>query len=710
MRIKIFPKFVSVMIFIAVVPLALIGLRMIELNRISLEGAILELQTNLVSSLAEKIDDGIANLNRTLIQVISSLEMRLSWTERQTILQSVLDANPEIINISFVDQEGNEILKAYNPDLEKEAELMSHRGKPLFQKVKEERKTQISSLFYEGNIPRLKVIYPLSKEYFLLANFSLEKLRQKILTTRIGKTGYAYLVDKEGNIIIHPEKEKLFLSARNIPLVKEVVSWQVLGSREFKDETGEEIIGAYSPVKNLTWGVIIQQKKKEAYASVSQMQRQARFWILISALVAMLVAFLLASNLTRPIIVLIKAAEKVAGGNFETKVKVSTRDELRQLADTFNFMTAKLKEYTEIQLDKILLEKTKTETIVFSIADGIILTDQQGKILLVNPEAEKIFHLPQDKWEEKMVWDYLPPVLGEEILDLICHPEKSFLKEVAIPLTEEQKKYYEVRGTLIHTPKGEEFGLLTVFHNITLEKEIDQLKEDFVNSITHDLRNPLTSIRTLIKFLSEGTSGPLSEKQKKMLKTMEVASYQLLTLINNFLDVAKMEAGRMPLELVRVNLSDIVEKVLTIQEPLLKRKNLLVEFSASQELELNADPQLLERLLANLLGNALKFTPENGKIKITIEDLPKQVKVEIADTGPGIPEEYLEKIFDKFQQLQRTRGGTGLGLTICRYIVEAHCGKIWVESKLGEGSKFNFLIPRNLTKDEKGQIVCGENA
>ncbi len=150
----------------------------------------------------------------------------------------------------------------------------------------------------------------------------------------------------------------------------------------------------------------------------------------------------------------------------------------------------------------------------------------------------------------------------------------------------------------------------------------------------------------------------------------------------------------MHLELTRLKLSELVERALTIQEPLVKRKNLLVELSLSQELELIVDSQLLERLFANLLGNAIKFTPENGKIKIVVEDLPEKVKVEIADTGPGIPGEYLEKIFNKFQQLQSTKGGTGLGLTICKYIVEAHGGQIWVESKLGEGSKFIFWLPK----------------
>ncbi len=700
MRIKLFPKFALIMILISVIPLSIIGLRMIDLNRIGLQGAILELHINLVSSLAEKIDDYITNLNSKLIQVIRSLEMReMGWAERQTVLQSLLEANPDIINISVADQEGNELLKVYNPDLEKEPELINRAEEPLFQEVKAKRQTQISPLSYREDLPRLEVAYLLGERYFLFTNFSLEKLKQKILNTRIGKTGYAYLVDKEGKIIIHPEKEKIFSSAKNVPLVSEAISRQVLGSREFKDESGEEIIGAYSPVKNLTWAVIIQQAKKEAYSSVLQMQKQAQIWILILVIIAGVAAFFLASNLTRPIIALIRGAEKVALGDFGVKVNVQTRDELRQLADTFNFMTEKLKEYADMQIDKILTEKTKTETIVFSIADGIIFTDHKGKIQLVNPQAENIFRLPKGGWEDKTIWDYLSPTLGKEIFDLINQPEKSFFKEVALPLTEEQKKYFEVRGKLIYTPKGEEFGLLTVFHDVTLEKEIERMKDDFTHSITHDLRNPLTSIRSLIKFLSGETSGPLNEKQKKMLKTMEIASYQLLTLINNILDVAKMETGGMPFELSLVNLKEIAEKVLRIEEPLLKGKNLSLEFILVNEIPpINADVQLIERLFGNLIGNAIKFTPENGKIWVKIEDLPERIQVEVVDGGPGIPEEYLEKIFDKFQQLERAKGGTGLGLTICKYITEAHGGKIWVESKLGEGSKFIFWLPKTQTQ------------
>ncbi len=253
-------------------------------------------------------------------------------------------------------------------------------------------------------------------------------------------------------------------------------------------------------------------------------------------------------------------------------------------------------------------------------------------------------------------------------------------------------------------------GLLTVFHDITLEKEIDQMKDDFVHSITHDLRNPLASVRGLLKLLMDGSPGPLTEKQKKMLTTMDHASARLLSLINDILDVAKIETGKMVINLADCNMKQIVERVIEIQQPLAVRKNINIEFACPQELlSFSADPGLLERLVTNLIGNAIKFTPEYGKVNVKIEDLPERILVEVADTGPGIPPEYLNKVFDKFQQLDTTKGGTGLGLTISKYIVEGHLGKIWAESKVGEGAKFSFWIPKNLAKNEKGEVLCLQN-
>ncbi|MEW6040981.1 MAG: HAMP domain-containing sensor histidine kinase, partial [Elusimicrobiota bacterium] len=223
-----------------------------------------------------------------------------------------------------------------------------------------------------------------------------------------------------------------------------------------------------------------------------------------------------------------------------------------------------------------------------------------------------------------------------------------------------------------------------------------------------DLRNPMTSIRGFLKFLIDGTAGPINEQQKKMISTMDVASMRLLSMINDILDLAKLETGRMDLQLADVNLMQVVQRVIQIMEPQIAKKSILVNVrfdGQNQNATLKADTRLIERVINNLLGNAVKFVTEKGLIDIMVKELENGFELTVSDNGDGIPHEYLDKIFDKFQQVAGQRkGGTGLGLTICKYIVESHRGKIWVNSKVHEGSTFGFYIPRGLTSSSNGEI------
>lgn len=243
---------------------------------------------------------------------------------------------------------------------------------------------------------------------------------------------------------------------------------------------------------------------------------------------------------------------------------------------------------------------------------------------------------------------------------------------------------------------------------MTLENQLDKMKENFLHSITHDLRNPMTSIRGFLKFLLDGIAGPLNEQQKKMVETIDRASLRLLGMINDILDLAKLESGRFDLQLSATDLAEVSQRVIDLLKPQLVKKSITVELVPPKDAPtpvIQADNRLLERVITNLVGNAIKFTPENGKITLTIYDKPDKLEMDVADTGEGIPAEYIEKIFDKFQQVKgQGKGGTGLGLTICKYIVEAHKGRIWAESELGAGSKFNFFIMKNLKPEEVNAV------
>jgi len=711
-RIKLFYKFILIMVILAVVPLSIVGLRMININRVALQDSILELHTHLAQSLAEKIDDYIDNLRGKLSFIITSQKIaEMSWPEKRVLLKSLLETSEDFVTISIANSKGEEIIKVYNPKLEKKPGLFNLGQDPLFLKA-HGGMTDISSVYYEGDDPRLNVAYPLTGGQVIYIVVTLNKLWDKVYGTVIGRTGFAFVVNKEGKIIAHPEKEraKKFEDATQLAIVKEVISGKTVGSKEFVDERGVEMVGAYAPVKRLGWGMVVQQAKDDAYISAIKMKQNAILWIVLSIFGAALVGLLTARGLSRPILNLIVGAEKVAEGDFTHKVVVRTHDELLTLADTFNLMTQKLKEYNDLQIDRIIAEKTKTEAVIYSIADGIVMTDFSGRIMLVNRQAREMLRVSGEDVLGKNLMDYIGDErVAESLRDIMEEKEKTVVKEIDLSQGP-YRKLIKTGTNIVRTEKGKNLGVVTVLHDITLEKEIEKMKEDFVHSITHDLRSPMTSIRGFVEVLLDGSAGEINEEQREFLKIIDTSSQKLLGMINNILDVAKLETGKMRLNLTEFDPKDIVERVVRILEPQAAKSGVKLSTQGLESIpKIRADTELVERVIMNLVSNAIKFTPSEGRVDIIGEALPDKIQITVADTGPGIPKDYLDKVFEKFQQVGVGSGekrGTGLGLTIAKYAVEAHLGKIWAESEVGKGSRFSFWLPKNLVKNEKGEVVC----
>jgi len=700
------------MVVLAVIPLSIVGLRMININRVALQDSILELHTHLAQSLAEKIDDYIDNLRGKLSFIITSQKIgEMSWSEKRVVLKSLLETSEDFVTISIVDNKGEEIIKVYNPKFEMKPRLLNLRQDKLFLKALA-GSPDISSLYYVEDDPRLNIAYPMVGEQVIYIVVTLKELWYKIYNTMIGRTGFAFLVNKEGKIIAHPQKEKAknFEDATRLAIVQEVLSGKTLGSKEFTDERGVEMVGAYAPVKRLGWGMIVQQAKDDAYISAIKMKQNAILWIIVSIFGAALVGLLTARGLSRPILNLIVGAEKVAEGDFTHKVVVKTHDELLTLADTFNFMTQKLKEYSDLQIDRIITEKTKTEAVIYSIADGIVMTDFSGRIMLMNRQAREMLQVSGEEVLDKNLMDYIGDQrIAQSLREIIEEKEKTVVKEIDLSQGP-YKKFVKTGTNIVKTEKGKNLGVVTVLHDITLEKEIEKMKDDFVHSITHDLRSPMTSIRGFVEVLLDGSAGEINEEQKDFLKIIDVSSQKLLGMINNILDVAKLETGKMKLNLTDFDSKEIVERVVKIMEPQAVKSGVKLSTQGFEAVpKIKADSDLMERVIMNLVSNAIKFTPSEGRVDIIGQDLSDRIQITVADTGWGIPPDYLEKVFDKFQQvgIGSIERGSGLGLTIAKYGVETHLGKIWVESEVGKGSRFSFWLPKNLVKNEKGEIVCG---
>lgn len=272
-------------------------------------------------------------------------------------------------------------------------------------------------------------------------------------------------------------------------------------------------------------------------------------------------------------------------------------------------------------------------------------------------------------------------------------------RSITKPLTVMGKKTREIAGgnyeSDLKLSSPPEIGELVQDFNSMCNKlkKIDKMKSDFFSLMSHELRTPLTSIKEGTTLLLEGLGGETNEKQKRLLRIIEEESNRLIDLVNSILDLAKMEAGMMTYNFVQADIVPLINKAVVETEPLAKSRNIKAELNISRGLPFtNIDIEKILYVLRNLIGNAVKFTPDGGQVRISARLTNGNLEVSVADTGPGIPKENLNIIFDKFKSFNN-RNGTGLGLAIVKNIISAHRGKVWAESEPGQGSTFIFVLP-----------------
>jgi signal transduction histidine kinase len=258
-------------------------------------------------------------------------------------------------------------------------------------------------------------------------------------------------------------------------------------------------------------------------------------------------------------------------------------------------------------------------------------------------------------------------------------------------------------NTVIKVNNKDELGSLAKEFNLMARqlKELDHMKQDFVSGVTHELRSPLTSIMMYIDLFFKGATGELNEKQKKFLNIMKNSSKRLNSFINDLLDIAKIERGKMELVKEPLNITTILRETIQLFTVQADEKNIIIVTKIQENIPvISADQNKIRQILNNLLSNAIKFTPEKGTITVEVKNNGEYVQVSVGDTGMGVPPDDLEKIFNKFEQVKGVRNriagskGTGLGLAIVKAIVQLHKGDIWVESIMGKGSTFYFTLPK----------------
>lgn len=350
---------------------------------------------------------------------------------------------------------------------------------------------------------------------------------------------------------------------------------------------------------------------------------------------------------------------------------------------------------------KTLTEKKQTEAIVRSVAAGVVVVNNKGEVLLMNPAAEKLL---DTKKEEKIGRSLTEGAKKEQLFSLAKSTSLDGETDIEINSNEDTKKILRSSSAVIEDENGQTVGMVTVLNDITKQKELDAMKSQFLSNVTHELRNPIGAIKQSISVILEGVTGELTEPQRKFLSNAKRNLDRLSALVDDILDLSKLEAKKMDLSLRGSRVENVINEVCETLGTWVKNKDITLLKDIPEELpEITIDPDRIIQVLINIISNAIKFTPQDGTITVGAKLSPKKdfMLCTVKDTGVGIPKEDLSKIFGKFQQAKNRsagdKSGTGLGLTIAQELVQLHGGTITVASEEGKGTTFTFTLSTNLT-------------
>ncbi|HOO47773.1 MAG TPA: ATP-binding protein, partial [Deltaproteobacteria bacterium] len=409
-------------------------------------------------------------------------------------------------------------------------------------------------------------------------------------------------------------------------------------------------------------------------------------FIIIAA--SLFIAFFISHRISSPIRELNRASRQVAGGDLDVRVTLKSNDEMRELAANFNDMT----EHLQTSFTELNSRKEELESIITSITEALLVIDTRGKILMFNESAKRI------AGSEKILGRYFWEVIRSVKLNAIV--EQADKRPVSDDF-EMEESFYLCSVTPIRSGRAK----VVLLHDITEMKRIEEIKKDLVVNVSHELRTPLTAIKGFTETLMDEAG----DETREYVEIIQRHTDRLIHIVNDILDLSELEERGMKLNLEKVNLQDLIEKVLVLFSQRIEEKGLEIRSEwPSKTIVIDADPFRLEQLFSNLIDNALKYT-DHGFIILDLKDSPDEIIIRVSDTGAGIPREHLQRIFERFYVVDKSRsrilGGTGLGLSIVKHIVSLHKGTITAQSKLNIGTTFTITLPKDVSSEHESVAV-----
>jgi signal transduction histidine kinase len=732
--------------------------------------ASIEVQKEKAEAAAQRIESFVRGIENQIGWVTQAQWASLSVEQRRFDYVRLLRQVPAITELVQLDRQGHEQLRVSRLSMDVVGAGTDRSAEPAFVEAMANRVYFGPVYFRKESEPYLTMaVAHGGKSGVTVAEVNLKLIWDVVSQIKVGKDGYAYVVDRLGRLVAHPDISLVLRGTDMSRLVQvaAALKGEDVGTLDARNRAGVSVLSAYATIPALNWLVFVEVPTAEAQQPVVDAGLRALGLLVLGLLIAGLAAALLARRMVVPIRTMQAGAERIGGGELAHRLSIKTGDELESLAEQFNRSAAALEEsYAGLEqkveertaeLREALDQQTATAEVLHVISqsptnvqpvlDAVVLAARRfcgaEDASITLREGEEFTVAAHDGVLASTVGSRRPidrqTGVGRAILDGRTghYPDVDALDPDEFAAARALGRQHGFRAALVAPMMREglaigsiglrkleagpftarQIVLLETFaaqaviaiQNVRLFTEIQeksrqlevasQHKSQFLANMSHELRTPLNAIIGYTEMIADGLYGNVPEKAQGVLERVQSNGKHLLGLINDVLDLSKIEAGQLVLALEEYSVIDMVATVISATESLARAKGLALTSKVTQGLPLgNGDARRLTQVLLNLVGNAIKFT-DHGGVEIVAAQKGDCFEISVVDSGPGIAPADQAKIFEEFQQVDNTstrkKGGTGLGLSISRKIVELHGGAITVESEVGAGSTFTISIPIN---------------
>lgn len=469
-------------------------------------------------------------------------------------------------------------------------------------------------------------------------------------------------------------------------------------ARSMRDNT--ELTEAFNNLRNNL--LVAHRQSLDNISKVEIHSRERALWVAgllgLVGIAVLCIGFITAHGIARrfgaPIEALAKAADSIGKGNFEVTLPIASGAEMNLLTRRFGIMAEALRQHQVTNVDELLAGQQRLQAVLDSIDDGLLMIDRQGRLEHLNPVAQR-----QLGWEEPKLGQGLGAALERPELD-----EQLYLtlrggtlerapEDLSIEVDGESRLLTYSLTPVSHT-KGHILGAVMVLHDVTEQRAFERVRSEFVLRASHELRTPVTGMHMAFGLFRERSKFPPDSRESDLLDTVNEEMQRLMQLINDLLNFSRYQNGLQKLALAPVSIEDMLEEARQRFEEKAHEQNIVLSIETQEPLpRLHADRAQLERVLDNLMDNALRHTPENGLIRLQARRHGERVIISVEDNGEGIAYGQQGRIFEPFVQVGRKKGGAGLGLALCKEIVQLHGGRMGVYSRPGQGTQFYMALP-----------------